>query len=398
MPEIYTELDARDEQPEAILADARETLAELVPGWAPSDAAIEDAILAAIADEAATLYALLREDATDKFRDIGLRVFGVPTGDPVPAQTTTTWTARAAAPVGGYELPAGTTIAISAPQGLIGFETFEDYTLAEGATVLEDVVVVASEDGAAANGATGTVQMDDPLAWVSSVTVDAPAHSGDDGQDDEEHLNAIVQAIAGLSRSPILAADFERLALESTSVGRCLVRDNYNDTTATDDEERTVSLYPITEAGGTVGSLVKAEIEARAESRREQNWVVVVADPTYTTVDVDITVARTDASVDPGVLEDAVEAAIAGGPLSPARFGLPTFGDPNSDTSSWRRRTTLRRFEVAAAADAVQGVEYVTLVKLAATGDTTVDADLALSGSAPLPQPGTITVTVVDAS
>lgn len=397
MPEIYSELDARDEDPAAILADGRETLATLVPGWAPSDGALDDGILAAMADELATLYALLRETATDYFRDIGEKAFLVPTGDPTPAQTTTTWTARAAAPPGGLELPAGTTIAISAPQGLIGFQTIEDLTLDEGETVLEDVAVVASEDGTQANGADGDVQMDDPLAWVLTVEVDAPAYGGDDGMDDETYMNNLVRAIAGLSRSPIMPADFERLALESSAVARCLVRDNYNDDTDTDDEELTVSLYPANAAGAVVGSLVKDEIAARAAARLSTNWVIVIADPTYTTVDADITVARVNTSIDPDELEAAVTAAISAGPLNPAQFGMPVGGDSFSDNASWRRREKVRRFELASAADAVQGVEYVLEVLIAETGDTTVDADLTMDGAAPLPLAGTITVTVVDA-
>jgi hypothetical protein len=397
VPEIYSELDARDEDPAAILADGRETLSTLAPGWAPSDGAIDDGILAAVADEESTLYALLRERATDYFRDIGQQAFLVPTGDPVPAQTTTTWTARAAAPPGGYELAAGTSVAVSAPQGLIGFQTVEDLTLDEGETVLEDVAVVAAEDGTQANGATGTVQLDDPPAWVLSVEVDAPAYGGDDGDDDETYMNKVVRAIAGLSRSPIMPADFERLALESSEVARCLVRDNYNDDTDTDDEELTISLYPANAEGAVVGSLVKDEIAARAAARLSSNWIVVIADPTYTTVDAEITVARVSSSIDPAELESAVEAAIAAGPLNPARFGMPIGGYSLTDNASWRRREKVRRFELAAAADAVQGVEYVTLVEIAASGDTPVDADLTMTGSAPLPLPGVINVTVVDA-
>lgn len=397
MAETYTELDYHDEQPDAILADARELLAELVPGWAPSDGALEDAILAAVADEAATLYGLLRESATDIFKDLGQQVFLIPPGDATPAQTTTTWTARAAAPPGGHSLPAGTTIAISAPQGLVGFETVEDLALNEGETVLEDVAVVASEAGTAANGADGTVQMDDPLAWVSTVEVDAPAYGGEDEQDEEDYLNEVAQRIAGMSRAPISPADWERLALESTSVARCLVLDNYNDDTGLSEQERTVSLYPITAAGEPVDTPTKAEIKARGEERRERNWVVVIGEPTYTEVDVDITVARASSSVDPTALETAVTAALESGPLSPASFGAPIGGDPLSDTSGWQPRSTLRMFELASAADLVQGVEYVESVEIAASGGPTTAADLALDGAAPLPTAGTITVTVVDA-
>jgi uncharacterized phage protein gp47/JayE len=397
VPEIYTELDRRDEDPEAILQDARETLAQLVPGWAPSDGALDDGMLAAVADEASTLYSLLRETADDMFADIGQQIFLVPTLDAMPARTTTTWTAREAAPPGGYELPAGTSIAISAPQGLIGFETIVDLTLAEGETVLGSVQIVATEDGPAGNGAIGSVQMDDPLAWVSEITVDAPAYGGEDAEDDEDYRDRVVRTIAGLSRSPILPADFERLALESTDVARCLVLDNYNADTDEDDEERTVSLFPIDQAGNPVGSGVKTEIKNRAEGRREQNWVVVVADPTYTDVDVEITVARTSSAVSPSALEDAVKSTLESGPLSPAWFGMPMGGDPMSDTSGWQKRGTLRRFELAAAADMVQGVEYVVSVEIAESGDAVVDADLALAGAAPLPRAATVTVTVVDA-
>jgi len=392
MPDEYTGLPPDDETPQALLDDARSTMSELVPGWEPSDGAPDDAILAAGADEDATLYALLRESANDQFRGFGQTVYGIPPGDPTPAATTATWTSRTAAPVGGLELPGGTTIAVEAPQGLVGFEVVDDHVLAEGNTTLPAIAVQALEDGAAANGATGTVQMDSPLAWVLSVVLDDPASGGSDGQTEDQHLETIRRRIEGQSNAPIVPRDWELLAMETPSCERCLVLDLWDEETQLGDQERTVSLFPVDAAGEALTGPEQDAIRARGEERRELNWVVRVADPTYTEVDVEITVARTDGTVEPTALATAVQTAVASGPVSPGNFGLPLEGD----RASWRPRTFLRRYEVAVAADNVRGCDYVVQVNLAAAGDTPLDADLALDGSAPLVRPGTVTVTVID--
>lgn len=386
----YVQLPDEEEAPAALLDDAVEYLRAELPGWEPSDAALEVAVLAAFADEGSVLYALLRERATDQFRDFGASILGVAAGEPTPASTTTTWTARDNA---GYTIEAGTPIVVDAPTGRFAFEVVEDDTIAPGATVAAGVLVQALEPGSAASLADGPVLFDEQPAWVDSVTLDAPAAGGSDGEDDDEHLARIRRAAQLLSRAPILPRDFELTAMEVAGVARALVIDGYDDTTGLSDQERTVSIYPVDVLGAASDPVTQAAVQALIEARREANWIVRVGDPTYTTVDVDITVAATEGA-DHATVAASVEAAIAAEPLNPVLHGQPPLGEART----WRNRATIRRYEVAATADRVEGVEYVDEVLLAASPAAPADADVALTGAAPLPLPGDINVTVVAAT
>src|SRR5207253_4064805 len=169
-----------DETFDALFADAVEFFAPLLPGWVQSDGALEVALLSAVSDESSTLYALLRDDADDKYRDFGEAILGIPPSDPQPATTTITVTAAAPAPAGGWLLPAGAQMALTGPSGQFGFEVLEDRLLAAGGTTLTDVQIQALEEGAASNLATDPATLVDPqgdlIAWLvgGTVTVNAP--------------------------------------------------------------------------------------------------------------------------------------------------------------------------------------------------------------------------------
>lgn len=395
MAENYRPLPSDGEDPENLLDDAKDYLRAAVPGWEPSDAALEVALLAAGADEDATLYALLREDGDDRFRDYGRTVLGVPEDGPLPAVATTTWTARAAAPAGGITIPAGQQLVIDATAGRFTFEVVEDHLIPEGDTTLTGVQVQATQAGADANGATGTVLFDAIPSWLDTVTVTTPGNGGSDGSTDDDYNDKVKRTAQQLNRTPVLPRHFELLAQETAVVHSALVRDGYDDDTGLSDQERTVSIYPRGFDGTAVSADAKTEIADRVLARREANWVVRVADADYTTVDAEITVVKRDSSVDDTELATLVQAAVTDGPLNPARHGSPTDGDERT----WKRRVTqVTQYDVAAAARFVEGVISVDEVLLAEAGGTPADGPVALAGAAPLPLAGTITVNVIEAA
>lgn len=389
MADPYVPLPDEGESVDALIADHDDYLRDALPGWEPSDGAVEVAERAAFADEGSTLYSLLRERATDWLRDYGADVLGIVPGEPTPASTTTTWTATGLAPAGGYAIDAGQQLVVDAPQGRVAFEVVTPATIAEGQTAASNVLIQALEPGAAATLADGPVLFDEQPTWVQTVTLDAPATGGTDGESDDDYLARILRSAQLLSRAPILPRDFELVAQEVPTVARALVRDLYDEVTGLDDQERTVSIYPITAEGAACSAGVKAQIAALVEERREVNWVVRVADPTYTTVNVDITVSAEEGS-DYVAVADAVEDAIRNEPLNPGVWGNPLL----ASRPTWRRRAVLRRYEIAAVADRVDGVHDVTTVRMSTGADPTADQDITLVGSAPLPLAGTINVTV----
>lgn len=389
----YVALPDDDESPIALLQDSKDYLADNVDGWAPSDAALEVRSLAADADEGATLYALLRERATDWFRDFAQDFLRVAPLEAIPASTITTWTARAAPGPSGQEITAGTQIILASPAGPQAFEVVVPAVIAGGATTATAVSVQALNPGADGNGSDGPVQFDDRPAWVAAVTVDTPATGGRDGQDDDAYLAVARGAAQLLSRSPILPPDLELAAQQHPQVARALVRDLYDDTTGLSNQERTASIYPVRITGLACDAQTKAALLADIVPRLVANTVIRVADPTYTTVNAAVTVAKT-ADADSADVAARVEAAVRAGPISPALFGQPALGE----TRAWKLRTKVRRYEVAVAADGVDGVDYVDLVQLSAGGAAVSNADVTLTGSAPLPLAGTVTITVIDAT
>lgn len=482
MADPYVRLPEDDEAPEALLDDFKAYMETAVPGWQPDDAAIEVALGAAWADEGSTLYSLLRDQADDIYAGFGEEVLSVPAAEAAPATAETTWTARDNA---GYTIDAGQTLVI----GGYGFEVLNETVIDPGDTAVSGVLVQALDPGTEPNGVEDPVEFDEPPAWVSSVTVDAPAEGGTDGDTADEHIARVRAEASLLSRAPINAEDFETVAQEEDEVARALVRDNYlpganekqsvtinatggtwtwsfggqttaalawnvtasafqsaiealsnfnpgdvivtggpgataplvveftgqytdtNVATATtnagsltggagtavvavtqagaagqEDQDLVVSVYPIDDAGEPVSAGAKTSLAARYAGRVIVNTEVYIGDPTYTPVDVALTVAAGE-GVSHSDLEDRVAAAIAGEGLNPATYGLPLLGV----RTTWKNRPVVRQYEIAAIAQRVEGVDDVTSAVLL----DGADADLTLPGAAPLPRAGTITITVV---
>lgn len=465
MADPYVPLPDDNESVAALASDFDDAMRDAVPGWAPSAAAFEVAFRAVFADEGSTLYSLVRERFDDEYRDYGTDILAIAPAEATPASSTTTWIARDTA--GPYTIDAGATIVIDAPQGRVALEVVNETTIGAGDDTATDVLVQALDSwtGTIANGATGDVLFDQQPAWVLSVTLNAPLSGGVDEEDDTAYLDRVRTGAQLLSRAPILPSDFELVAQEA-GAARALVRDRYDDTTSDPDVDRCVSIYPVDENGDPASSGTKAAIAALVAARREVNWIVRVADPTYHTIDVDITVSAEDGA-DHTTVSAAVAATLSDQVLNPALWGQPALGEART----FRRRTVLRRYEVASGADhtddvydvqsvhlgfqwaatAAAATDIVTVTghgfsagdpvsltgmtggagltadttyyvrdvttdtfKLAATvggsaiditSDMTAatlhhvaDVDLTLTGSAPLPRPGVINVTVVDAS
>lgn len=378
----FIPLPPDDESVTSLLTDYEQVLTDELPGWAPSDGAVEVAIGVALADEGSTLYALLREDAGDDFRDFGEKVLGVPNDQGTRATSTTTWTARDDT---GYTITAGTALILDAPGGTIALEVISDVTIAPTDTEAAGVAVQVVDPGAAPNGQTGAITFDAFPPWVLTVTLDAPLADGSDQEDDDTYAARVRAEAALLSRSPILPEDLELIAQQHPEIGRALVIDLYDDDTDESDVPRIASIYPIQADGSDITGGTATELADDLAARLRENETVRIAAPTRTTIDVDITVARRP-PVDAAVVEADVTAAITA-LLTGATWGQPPF----AERPRWVQQRVVRRFTVAAAAN-VSTVQDVVDVELNSTPDT----DVTMVGAAVLPEPGTINVTVVD--
>lgn len=383
MPDPYVPLPEDDESVDALLDDYKEVLRALVPGWEPSDASLEVAVGAGSSEEASTLYSLLRDAATDKFREFGRDVLGIIPGEATPASTTTTWIAGDTL---GHTIDAGQPLVVDATPERIAFEVVNQVDIPSGEDTATGVIIQALAPGAAATLADGDVLFDDPPAWIESVTLEEPATGGTDGEEDDVFLARLTAAAQLLTRTPILPHDFELTVQEIPEIARALVLNLYDVTTDTDNVPRAVSIFPVNILGAAVSAGAKADAVALVASRREVNFLPRVADATYTTVNVVITVAAKPGAVHADVAI-AAEAALRDQALNPALFGQPPLGQRRS----WQLRKKVRLYEVSTVASEVEEVDYVDSLTLNGAA-----ADVTLTGRAPLPVAGTIAVTVID--
>lgn len=362
-------------------------LSELIPGWTPADGDVETHLADCFAQEIADLGLQISDVTRAIFRAWG-PLIGVPPVEATAAQADTTWTAVDDA---GYTIQAGTLVgARVAGDELVAFSVDVDVVIPPGQTSTAPgaVRVTAVEPGAAASGLTGTMELIDALPWVQGdvVTIEGATYGGQDAELDDAYLDRLSREAELISPRPILADDFGILAARIPGVASAVGIDGYDPNTDTYGNERMVAVAARDALGQPVGAGVKAAITAYFDTVREAGFLVHVIDPTYTTIDVAFTaVARP--GHDPAAVEAAALEAVASY-LDPARWGTPDSGDLAS-SGGWWSVGHVRLFEVATVLNLVDGLDYIT--SLTINGGT---ADVALTGAAPLPQPGSITGSV----
>lgn len=360
---------------------AVEYLQDKIPGWEPADGNLDNWLLEACSQIGAQVGETAQGVPTAIFRRFGEKLVNLPPQDATAAFGTTTWTLIDDA---GYTIPEGTTIGFDGDDGTVAFTTTGDVVVPEGSTVAEGVQVVAVEEGASGSGFTGAAVLLDVLDYVESVTLESQTTGGTDGESDDEYLQRLVDELRLQTPRPILPQDFATLARRIAGVERSVAIDGYNPADETLENERMVAVATTDADGNPNSSLVKAEVDALLQAMREVNFVVSVIDPTYTTIDVTYKAVAWP-GWDAESVQASADAALASY-LSPATWGLPPTGQ---DSSEWINEDKVRFLEVAQVLNSVDGLRYVTELKV--DGGT---ADVTLTGAAPLPKPGTISGTV----
>lgn len=360
---------------------AVEYLQSRIPGWEPADGNLDAWLIEALSQIGSQVAETAQGVPTEIFRRFGQDLVNLPPQDATAATGKTTWTMIDNA---GYTIPEGTTIGFQADDGsTVAFQTIADVEVPEGSTTAEGVEVVAVEEGAFGSGFTGEAGLLDVLDYVQTVTLEAQTTGGSDGETDEEYLERLVDELRLQTPRPILPDDFATLARRVAGVERSVAIDGYNPADESLENERMIAVATVDADGNPNSSQVKSEVDALLQGMREVNFVVNVIDPTYTEIDVTYTAVAWP-GWDAEAVQAAADAAVAEY-LSPSSWGQPPTGQPDG----WVNDTKVRYLEVAQVLNAVDGLRYVTDLKV--EGAT---ADVNLTGAAPLPKPGTITGTV----
>lgn len=372
----------------AVESDVYDALTDRFPGWEPSPGQLEVFLVKALSGMAADLAEIAVDVPPSIFATFGERIVNVPPFLAISATAASTWTMVDNA---GYTIPAGTQVAIAAAgDDLVAFEVLADVTVPPGSTATDagEVLLSAIEPGEAANDLTANPRLLDALAFVDSIVLTATTAGGQDAEDPDDYLDRLAAEMTLLTPRPILPGDVEVLARRIPEVHRALALDGYNPDDDTSGNERMVAVAVVNEDGEPVSTDGKDAVDALLQDMRELNFVFNVIDPDYSTIDVEATVTALS-GFDVTDLESAITEAISD-------FLLPSSWGQGQEVGSttWRKVDTVRRNELIALVNRVEGVDYVEDLQLALDGDPLGTADLSLTGPAPLTRPGTISATV----
>lgn len=376
-----------DSDPQDILSDAYAYLQSVIPGWDPSAGQLDVWLLEAISSSAAELRTVASSVPADIFRWFGANLINLP---PIDATAATSTITINVVDNRGYTIPDGTQVSIDKTgSDSPVFTVVGDQTIAVGTTSKSGIPIVAVDPGAdssAAGTVGGVVNLQDPLAFVTSMTLDAITSGGVDAELDTDYLNRLAAQLQLLAPRPILANDFAVFARSIPGVFRSTAIDGYNPgPPPTSGNARTVSVAAIDSAGNPVSSAIKAAVIADLQARREVNFQVFVVDPTLNYVDITYTV-KALVGYDPTTLVASINADLRAY-LNPSTWGVLAGGDPHD----WANITTVRYLEIAQIINDVAGVDYITTtagnydLTIGIHGGALARTDLVLTGVAPLP-------------
>jgi hypothetical protein len=377
--------------PDEILDAAYDYIKTRAPEWRENDGNLDTWILQSMSLEAADLRELALDVPDTIFRYYG-ELVGIPPIDSTAATVNSTWTMIDNL---GYTVPAGTQVGVRNAAGdLVPFVTTIDTTIppgstttAAGAVVLQAATPGIDSSGLGGNGVAATLL--DTLAYVASVVLTAVTSGGVDAETASEYNDRLSTQLQLLTNRPILANDFAILAQQVPGVFRALALDGYNPADQTSNNQRMIAVAAVDEQGNAVSSTVKGQVDALLQANREVNFIVNLIDPTYTTIQVAVTV-KSLSNIDPTLLSQNVTAVIQNY-LSPATWGRDA---GSQDPQTWIQTGVLRYNELITAISNIGGVDYVVDLQIGPQGGALVRTDVNLGVPASLTRAGTISPTL----
>lgn len=367
-----------ESDPDTLMEQAIEALALSIPGFVAKEGHLETWVLETVARMNAETRYMFSQVPDGIFRYFGQSLVGVAAIEGASATANTTWTMIDSA---GYTIPAGTQVAYRVTGDQLSvFAVTEDHVVPPGQTTASNVIIESVVDGADQNGlGPSGLELVDSFSFVDTVVADGPTSGGLDQETDEAYLARLRGELSLLTPRFVLASDAAVLARRVGGVARALGVDNYDPVAGTFNNEKMMTLAVVGADGQPLDQGLKDAVKDYLESLREINFVLHVVDPSYTTVAVNFTVVPHE-GYDADALRQEAIAAIQSY-LQPSNWAG---GD--SVPPQWRTDTNVVRYlEVAEVLNRVDGVHYVSSLTLNGS-----PADVAMTGVAPLPQPGTV--------
>lgn len=353
---------------EAILA----SIADQIPGWQPSEGSPETAMGEAMAIIAATIAALVKQEARDNYSGFGQRILNLPRQAASVATGASTWTLSANPD--GFTIPAGSEIVFDSPVTgePVAFATLGDYFVPALTLAVSGVTVAALEPGEQANRCVGDAAEFDDLtngpASVTNVSLPVASSGGTEQEPLEDYVDRVADRARRVRAVPVTAEDFAAFALDIPEVERAVainLLDLANPPAAGAQPSSLghLTVFPLTATGKPVLGPPRAALAASYTTTDRPLAVKVhIGDPTYTDLVVLITV-RVAEGADAAIVLPAVQAAITAF-LDPATYlldeDLP--GRLRLPARDIDRR--VRAYDISTVAALVEGVTGVTAVTI----------------------------------
>jgi hypothetical protein len=372
-------------QPPDFADDAYAYLEAKVPGWLPSPGNLEAWLIEALSQLASELAILAVSVPDAIFAYFGDTILHLAPYDATYASAGSSWTMVDAA---GYTVYAGTLLALTPPASTDSytFQTVADFTVPAGQTTVHGITIRALEAGAASSGLSGDLAVLD-LDFVAEVDLEQVTEGGTDAETSQAYLNRLSDLLTLMTPRPILPQDFAILVQKSIpAVARAVAIDLYNADTGGTNVPRCVTVVVVGPDGLPCSPETKAQADQLLQSEREVNFLAFIADPTYSSIDVQFT-ASSYYAFDPNDVAAQVVKNLQTY-LNAQTWGLPPFGDTSA--RSWINDNTVRYLELAQVINQTDGIHYVKTLTLRLAGGSYGSADVVMPGIAPLPVAGTI--------
>lgn len=361
-PAIDTDVDAVTDR-------VLDGMTDRMPGWEPIEGSPETALAEELGREIAVLNQSLIDVLKLAVAGIGETTFGFPAYTGVPATVSVEFTVTGP----GAIVPSGfTVVGLNENNEEVWFVLPTDLGVPAGTTAT--ATMKASDVGDAGNRvAPGPLTIVTVTTSVVSVRALASSTNGADPEPIDRYLDRFTDYVATLRPGGVKAADLAALARTVPGVHRALGVDLYNPASPGVPSERTATVFCVDETGHPVHPDVSDEVDAVVSAAREVNFIVHVADPTYTRLQIAYT-AVVETGADPLVVKAEINVRLAD--------WISSWGSTSSDPQAWVDTPKARFLDAARIAGSAPGVAYLSALTL--NGGT---ADVTLAGPASMPTP-----------
>lgn len=269
-------------------------------------------------------------------------------------------------------IPAGTRLRLALDTSIetVDLFTTEDLSIITSETLTGQVNVIADRIGSLPNGSPSGAPLSvvDNLPFIESAELATALLGGLDLEDDDV-FNARAAATLARQNSTLVHPDqFAYAALSRVGIGRALTLDNYDPAAPGVTTYGHVTVAVAGSDGLAVSAPVMEDTRLTLAEQALASLTVHVIAPTYTPVDIAVTVKAV-----PGWTTAEVQASVTA--------ALTAWINP----LTWAWEDAATQFEIVTVVGNAPGVREVTAAP----------ATITLTGAAPLPTLGTVTVTVV---